>query len=130
MEELDFSGCEFDVALRWVLRLFPLEYLYRHRHRHPASTIPPPPQHHQLIYECRKLLQRFLLPPEAQQIDRVMEKFAKQYYKQNPDTGVFSSFETVYIAAFSTIMLNTDAHNPNVKRKMTKSVRLWWRVSF
>lgn len=69
----------------------------------------------------RQMLQRFRLPPEAQQIDRVMERFAQQYYKQNPNTGVFTSFETVYVVAFSTIMLNTDAHNPIIKKKMTKS---------
>ena len=28
--------------------------------------------------------------------------------------------DTAYILAFSTIMLNTDAHNPNVVKKMSK----------
>ena len=30
--------------------------------------------------------------------------------------------DTVYILAFSVIMLNTDAHNPSIKKKMQKSV--------
>ena len=29
--------------------------------------------------------------------------------------------DTAYILAYSTIMLNTDAHNPQVKKRMTKS---------
>lgn len=61
----------------------------------------------------------FRLPGEAQKIDRIMEKFAERYTRQNLD--VFPSADTAFILAFSVIMLNTDLHNPNIKeeKKMT-----------
>ena len=61
----------------------------------------------------------FRLPGEAQKIDRIMEKFAERFTRQNLD--VFPSADTAFILAFSVIMLNTDLHNPNIKeeKKMT-----------
>ncbi|CAJ0645032.1 4506_t:CDS:10, partial [Entrophospora sp. SA101] len=55
---------------------------------------------------------------ETQQIDRVMEAFAKRYHENNPE--LFPSSDTPYILAFSLLMLHTDAFNKSVKRKMTK----------
>nr|AAM00191.1 guanine nucleotide-exchange protein GEP2 [Oryza sativa] len=65
----------------------------------------------------RAFLQGFRLPGEAQKIDRIMEKFAERYCKCNPKA--FSSADTAYVLAYSVIMLNTDAHNPMVKNKMS-----------
>jgi hypothetical protein len=67
----------------------------------------------------RKLLRQFRLPGEAQQIDRILEKFATQYHSQNQ--GVFLNADTAYVLAFSIIMLNTDLHNQAISpdRKMT-----------
>ncbi|CAA2985242.1 brefeldin A-inhibited guanine nucleotide-exchange 2-like [Olea europaea subsp. europaea] len=65
----------------------------------------------------RIFLQGFRLPGEAQKIDRIMEKFAERYCKCNPK--VFTSADTAYVLAYSVIMLNTDAHNPMVKNKMS-----------
>ena len=81
--KMDFTGLEFDVALR-------------------------------------RFLQAFRLPGEAQIIDRIMEAFSKHYYEQNSGT-VFANEDAIYVLAFSTIMLNTDAHNSQVKDKMTKA---------
>ncbi|EGC32816.1 hypothetical protein DICPUDRAFT_8073, partial [Dictyostelium purpureum] len=83
VDQLDFAGLDFDIALR-------------------------------------KFLMHFRLPGEAQKIDRMMEKFAQQFFNHNPDNKVFVNSEAVYVLAFSVIMLNTDAHNPNIKKKMTK----------
>eukprot|EP00126_Sphaerothecum_destruens_P015805 Sdes_comp9851_c0_seq1m1396 len=66
----------------------------------------------------RKFLNLFRLPGEAQKIDRIMEAFAKHFCSWNPSD--FNHPDTAYVLAFSIIMLNTDLHNPNVKRKMTK----------
>ena len=41
-----------------------------------------------------------------------MEKFAERYLKCNP--GSFKSADVAYVLAYSVIMLNTDAHNPQV----------------
>ncbi|KAL2892394.1 Brefeldin A-inhibited guanine nucleotide-exchange protein 2 [Bienertia sinuspersici] len=65
----------------------------------------------------RIFLQGFRLPGEAQKIDRIMEKFAERYWKCN--AKAFSSADTAYVLAYSVIMLNTDAHNPMVKNKMS-----------
>ena len=67
----------------------------------------------------RLFLSGFRLPGEAQKIDRIMEKFAECFTRQNPD--VFPSADTAFILGFSVIMLNTDLHNPSIKpeRRMT-----------
>jgi len=67
----------------------------------------------------RLFLAGFRLPGEAQKIDRIMEKFAERFTRQNED--VFPSADTAFILAFSVIMLNTDLHNPSIKpeKRMT-----------
>jgi Sec7-like guanine-nucleotide exchange factor len=66
-------------------------------------------------------LNLFRLPGEAQRIDRLMEGFSEQYFVHNPGS-IFKNASTVYVMAFSAIMLNTDAHNPAIRKqnKMTK----------
>lgn len=68
----------------------------------------------------RRFLTAFRLPGEAQIIDRIMEAFSKHFYEQNSGT-VFANEDAIYVLAFSTIMLNTDAHNSQVRDKMTKA---------
>ncbi|CAN0918321.1 Brefeldin A-inhibited guanine nucleotide-exchange protein 5 [Linum grandiflorum] len=67
----------------------------------------------------REFLKSFRLPGEAQKIDRIMEKFAERYCADNP--GLFKNPDTAYVLAYAVIMLNTDAHNPMVWPKMSKS---------
>ena len=69
---------------------------------------------------CRMFLNGFRLPGEAQKIDRLMEKFAERFVNCNPDA--FKSADVAYVLAYSVIMLNTDAHNPQVKAKMSQQV--------
>ncbi|KAI0082485.1 hypothetical protein K474DRAFT_1585733 [Panus rudis PR-1116 ss-1] len=68
----------------------------------------------------RTFLQAFRLPGESQKIDRYMLKFAERYIAGNPNTP-FKNADTAYVLAYSTIMLNTDAHSPQVKNRMTKA---------
>lgn len=74
----------------------------------------------------RTFLHKFRLPGEAQCIDRLMEAFATEMYNQQQDGGpdespLFNSSDSVFRMAFSTIMLNTDLHNPGMKdeKRMT-----------
>ncbi|KAL3523231.1 hypothetical protein ACH5RR_016065 [Cinchona calisaya] len=67
----------------------------------------------------REFLRGFRLPGEAQKIDRIMEKFAERYCADNP--GLFKNADTAYVLAYAVIMLNTDAHNPMVWPKMSKT---------
>lgn len=69
------------------------------------------------ISALRRFLQAFRLPGEAQKIDRFMLKFAERYVAGNKDS--FTNADTAYVLAYSVIMLNTDAHNPQVKHRMT-----------
>lgn len=72
------------------------------------------------VLACRLFLTGFRLPGEAQKIDRLMEKFAEQYLSCNPEA--FKTADVAYVLAYSVIMLNTDAHNPQVKNKMGQQV--------
>ena len=65
----------------------------------------------------RRFLQAFRLPGESQKIDRYMLKFAERFVHGNPNA--FANADTAYVFAYSVIMLNTDAHNPQVKHRMT-----------
>ncbi|KAG0461783.1 hypothetical protein HPP92_020259 [Vanilla planifolia] len=65
----------------------------------------------------RAFFQGFRLPGVALKIDCILEKFAERYCKCNPKT--FSSADTAYVLSYSIVMLNTDAHNPMVKNKMS-----------
>lgn len=70
-----------------------------------------------LVQALRQFLWSFRLPGEAQKIDRMMEKFAIKYCKQNP--GVFDDTDTCFVLSFAIIMLNTSLHNPSVREKPT-----------
>jgi Sec7-like guanine-nucleotide exchange factor len=63
----------------------------------------------------RELCTSFRLPGESQQIDRVMQAFARQYHHDNAAV----SEDAAYVISFSIIMLHTDRHNPNIVKKMT-----------
>jgi brefeldin A-inhibited guanine nucleotide-exchange protein len=64
----------------------------------------------------RRFLQSFRLPGEAQKIDRFMLKFAERYIAGNPKA--FANADTAYVLAYSVIMLNTDQHSAQVKKRM------------
>ena len=68
---------------------------------------------HSIVPEC----QHCLIVGEAQKIDRIMEKFAERYCKDNPD--VFKTADGAYLLSFALIMLNTDAHNPMADKKLS-----------
>ncbi|KAK7440220.1 GDP/GTP exchange factor for ARF [Stygiomarasmius scandens] len=65
----------------------------------------------------RELLESFRLPGEAQQIARITETFASVYFDAGP-AGVKNQ-DAVYVLAYSIIMLNTDLHNPQVRKRMS-----------
>ncbi|KAJ6488639.1 hypothetical protein C8R47DRAFT_978394 [Mycena vitilis] len=65
----------------------------------------------------RELLETFRLPGEAQQIARITETFASIYFAAGPDE--IQNEDAVYVLAYSIILLNTDLHNPQVRKRMT-----------
>jgi len=66
----------------------------------------------------RMFLQGFRLPGEAAPIERCMEAFAATFTSAQPQ--LFEKEDTPFLLAYSTIMLNTDLHNPSQKNKMSK----------
>ncbi|KAL6762500.1 hypothetical protein V8C86DRAFT_3130845 [Haematococcus lacustris] len=67
----------------------------------------------------RLFLESFRLPGEAQKIDRIINSFGNHFYALNQ--GVFNNADAAYVLAYSVIMLNTDQHNSQVKKKMTQT---------
>ncbi|KZT26496.1 Sec7-domain-containing protein [Neolentinus lepideus HHB14362 ss-1] len=70
-----------------------------------------------VVDAMRELLESFRLPGESQQIDRITETFAQIYFASHP--AEIKNQDAVYVLAFSIIMLNTDLHNPQVRKRMT-----------
>lgn len=64
----------------------------------------------------------FQLPPESQQIDRVLIQFASHYYLSNPT--VLKDADQVYGLLYALLMLHTSVWNPHVKEKMSKQMLL------
>ena len=71
-----------------------------------------------LVDALRAFLQGFQLPGESQKIDRITEAFARSYFGQQKDT-VFHTWDGVHILTFSIIMLNTDLHSRQIKKRMS-----------
>ncbi|OIT26917.1 PREDICTED: ARF guanine-nucleotide exchange factor GNOM-like [Nicotiana attenuata] len=67
----------------------------------------------------RIFLETFRLPGESQKIQRVLEAFSERYYEQSPD--VLVNKDAALVLSYSLIMLNTDQHNTQVKKKMTEA---------
>ncbi|KDP33649.1 hypothetical protein JCGZ_07220 [Jatropha curcas] len=67
----------------------------------------------------RTYLATFRLPGESQKIERILEAFSDRFYDQQ-SSDIFATKDAVYIFCYSLIMLNTDQHNPQVKKKMTE----------
>lgn len=76
----------------------------------------------------RIMLKTFRLPGESQQIERVVELFAKRYVACQSAIDLTEAISTqevvrpdqdaVFVLSYSIIMLNTDLHNPQVKKQM------------
>jgi brefeldin A-resistance guanine nucleotide exchange factor 1 len=76
--------------------------------------------HSHFAKALRVFLHKFRMPGEAQCIDRFMEAFAAEFFKQQGEKSSLKSVDATYVLAFSTIMLNTDLHNPmNKTPRMT-----------
>ncbi len=77
----------------------------------------------------RMLLNYFRLPGEAQQIDRIVTTFNDRYIEcqdadaadgdEDEEEKVLPDGDAMFVLSFSIIMLNTDLHNPNIKKPMT-----------
>jgi len=72
-----------------------------------------------LVQALRVFCSRNPLPPEAQQIDRIIKDFSEKYWNNNPNP-IFPDPDAVYMLSFAIIMLNTDLHTISIQKKMSK----------
>lgn len=57
----------------------------------------------------RRLCNKLYVKAESQQIDRILEVFARRYWQCNKKS-VFGSADVVYAVTYSMLLLNTDLH--------------------
>lgn len=69
-----------------------------------------------IVEAIRSFLSSFRLPGEGQVVDRIMQQFSVQYYKDN--SSLFEEADAVYVLSFAIIMLQTDLHNISISKKM------------
>ncbi|PKI36794.1 hypothetical protein CRG98_042743 [Punica granatum] len=67
----------------------------------------------------RLFLETFRLPGESQKIQRILEAFSERYYEQSPQ--ILANKDAALLLSYSLILLNTDQHSSQVKRKMTEN---------
>merc|ERR1712176_959002 len=71
----------------------------------------------------RKFLESFVLRGEAQMIERIIENFSMKLYEDttalNSSNSPLKSKDAGFLLSYSMIQLNTDAHNEQIKNKMT-----------
>ncbi|KAG2268208.1 hypothetical protein Bca52824_062763 [Brassica carinata] len=64
------------------------------------------------------VFRNFQVAGESQKIQRVLEAFSERYYMQSPE--ILANKDAALVLSYSIIMLNTDQHNVQVKKKMTE----------
>ena len=77
-----------------------------------------------ILQAIRIFLSAFLLPKEAQQIERIFVALSEHCHRSCVEcvSGAFENSDVTYLMTMSIIMLNTDRHNPNIRpeRKMSR----------
>lgn len=68
-----------------------------------------------VLESLKYYLSLFELPGESQKVERILEAFAKQYTKDNPD---LYTQDCTHLLSFLLMMLHTNIHNPQVIDKM------------
>ena len=63
----------------------------------------------------RDMLNSFRLPGESPLIERIVTVFSEKYCANSTPEGI-SGAEAIYVLSYAIIMLNTDQHNPNLKK--------------
>ena len=64
----------------------------------------------------RELLNSFRLPGESPLIERIVTVFSEKYCSKSTPEGVAGA-DAIYILSYAIIMLNTDQHNPTLKKQ-------------
>ncbi|RMZ85370.1 hypothetical protein DV737_g809, partial [Chaetothyriales sp. CBS 132003] len=73
-----------------------------------------------ILASLRNLCARIVLRGESQQMDRLLDTFAKRWCECNSSHG-FRSSDVVHTICYSILLLNTDLHLADIGQKMTKN---------
>ena len=76
--------------------------------------------HLNILASLRSLCARIILKGETQQMDRLIDAFAKRWCECNSTHG-FKSNDVVHTICYSILLLNTDLHLADIGSKMTKN---------
>ena len=76
--------------------------------------------HVNILASLRKLCDRIVLKGETQQVDRLIDAFARRWCACNSNHGL-KSIDVVHTICYSILLLNTDLHLADIGQKMTKS---------
>ncbi|KAH9931131.1 uncharacterized protein BXZ73DRAFT_90208 [Epithele typhae] len=68
----------------------------------------------------RHLCAKLYLKAETQQVDRILEVFAKRYWDCNPTT-LFGNSSVVHAVSYSILLLNTDLHVAEMSNRMSRN---------
>ncbi|OJJ50935.1 hypothetical protein ASPZODRAFT_55909 [Penicilliopsis zonata CBS 506.65] len=69
-----------------------------------------------VVEALRDMLGAFRLPGEAPLIERIVTTFSEKFLEKAHPPGV-ADRDALFVLTYATIMLNTDAHNPNIKEQ-------------
>jgi hypothetical protein len=73
-----------------------------------------------ILAALRQLCGKLTLKAESQQVDRILDAFAKRWCECNPNHG-FKATDVVHTICYSVLLLNTDLHMADIESKMTKT---------
>ncbi|KAL2249198.1 UNVERIFIED_CONTAM: Brefeldin A-inhibited guanine nucleotide-exchange protein 5, partial [Sesamum indicum] len=115
VDSMNFSGMKFDNAIREFLKGFRLpgeaqkidRIMEKFAERKLSLMVD--------VYDATKTA----FKSSVQLLGCPVKLNAENYCADNP--GLFKNADTAYVLAYAVIMLNTDAHNPTVWPKMSKS---------
>ena len=65
----------------------------------------------------RQFLETFRLPGDAAEIDKIINHFSEHWHNSNGQP--FEHVDAAYTLAYAILMLNTDQHNPQVRRNQS-----------
>ncbi|TFK89121.1 hypothetical protein K466DRAFT_645137 [Polyporus arcularius HHB13444] len=68
----------------------------------------------------RRLCAKLYLKAETQQVDRILEEFARRYFECNPTT-ILGNANVVHAVVYSVLLLNTDLHVAELVNRMSRN---------
>lgn len=72
-----------------------------------------------LDHAFRRMCAKLYLKAETQQVDRILEEFARRYFECNPTT-IFGNASVVHAVTYSLLLLNTDLHVAELASRMSR----------